>query len=274
MVLEFVFNHLGLLISFLLGSSFTIFFTKWQQHNESKKLRTLYLNWFNNSKEGIYSQLDYLVKYAETLKNGDYATTTYNINNLQLDKLISISDVSLFQAFVFDKKGSTSKNSQRLFKMVSNVNYIVIALSDVKAKFDDTRLDLKNWQEKWNTLIIEFHEDLASYVFSYQENYGDNVERIIDIKKTLKVMEPLSIKSNDFIHTVLEPCEKVLLNQIHLDTNDVFLHKFLSKIQRIKILEIEKKEKLKRTSELMSNYVSQIKKTLEENEENISYFSN
>jgi len=272
-LLGFLWEHLTIFLTFILGSLFTIGYATVQKKRKSKNLRKLYLDWYQLSKESIIHQLEHLKNYISAIQKDFPGTSKLHLSNIRIAELQALKNEEIFQAFVLDYMGNKQRHSKEMFQLTGHVQFLVTSLKEIKFKFENTQTSYKNWLLKWNDEIVMFHKLILEYNLKYQENMGSMVEEIVEIKSGFTGENAINHNTTDIIIKLVKPIEQIIQSHLVYDRNDKFLILITSTTQKLQILEEEKKHIKSTTIKILNHYLDSIDYTLKSADNNVSYFS-
>lgn len=266
-------DHLGILLSFILGAIFTIFYTKYQRKKQSENMRELYLTWYSLSKESIENQLTQLRDYIKQIKQNSLGGSILKLSNLRIEVLLTFEYDKLFQAFVYDRYGKRDENAKQIFLLTGNINYLVIAVEAVKIKFEKSQNHYQDWQSRWNYELKEFHKLMFDYYLQYRGNMGLFVEEVTAIKNSFRDNNhKINIPTEKIINELILPIESVIHSHLVYENNSKLLKAILSRSQELQTLELEKNQLTNSSVEILYDYILSIEEALRSSKKNYTYF--
>lgn len=269
-----IIEHLGVLLSFLLGAIFTITFTRIQRKRQSNNLRKLYLIWFNLSKRNILHQLSLLKSYVGEIQKGNFGGSILKLNILRIEALLTFEYEKLFQAFVHDRHGKQDDNAKQIFELTGNVQYLVVAVEAIKSKFEKSQDHYQDWQSRFNKSLIEFNELLFKYYYKYHNDMGLYVEQIVNIKEVFRGKYSINPPTDKVMSELVIPIENIIHDHLRQENDSQILNDIKRKCQELQILEQEKTQLTMSTVNILSQYITSIEKAIHASEKNVAYFSN
>lgn len=272
-LLDLIIEHLGVLLSFLLGAIFTITFTRIQRKRQSNNLRKLYLIWFNLSKHNILHQLSHLKSYIDEIQKGNFGGSILKLNILRIEALLTFEYEKLFQAFVYDRHGKHDNNAKQIFELTGNVQYLVVAVGAIKSKFEKSQDHYQDWQSRFNNVLIEFHELLFKYYYKYHNDMGLYVGEIAIIKEEFKGKYSINPPTDKVMTELVIPIENIIHDHLRYENDSQILNDIKRKCQELQILEQEKTHLTMSTVNILSQYITSIEKAIHASEKNVDYFS-
>ncbi|MCH7415302.1 hypothetical protein MM213_17510 [Belliella sp. R4-6] len=226
-------EHLGVLLSFLLGATFTIAFTKIQRKRQSTNLRKLYLMWFNLSKNNILNQLSLIKSYVDEIKKGTLGSSILKLNILRIEVLLTFEYEKLFEAFVYDRRGNQDENAKQIFQLTGNVQYLVISVEAIKSKFEKSQDHYQDWQSRFNKDLIDFNELIFNYFTQYRKNMGAFLEGITEIKINFKEKYSINPPTDKVISELVKPIENIIHDHLVYESDSKILKDIKRKCQDV-----------------------------------------
>lgn len=259
-------------LAFFLGLISTLLLNRWNDKNKRKRLKKFYLSWIGFSLESFERQILLLKKHVENIENNEFSKLEFNNN--QINKLSDINNEELFDAFVISNKGDSNLNSKNLHKLGGHIEFLNLAITDIKEKFYDYKNDLKKWNDDWNMTFLEFGNTIESYILNHRKNMGKNAQEISELTRYLRQFNQSNPPSTkQLMDNFVTPSRLIFNDHLNL-SNDSIAKKGKEVSDSLYSLSIQKSDQTQKYIKNISGYCNQFEYTISKIKEIVDYFNN
>lgn len=260
------------ILAFILGLIATGIVSRREEIKKRKRLKDFYLSWIGFSLESLDRQVVLLKDHISELETTEISKLKFNNN--QIEKLNDINNEELFDAFVISNKGVAKLNSDNLHKLGGQIEFLNIALKNIKEKFYDFRIDGKEWNKEWNNSFTEFRDLIMDYGAAQKNNMGKNIDEIWELKERLNSLDPNDpLLSQKVLKEFITPVRLVFAHHLNLD-HDPIAMKGIKVSETLNTLRFKKVYLCKSYIENMKEYCGQLEYTIIKIREILEYFKN
>lgn len=269
---EVLFEILKTFIAFSFGLFSNYLISKRYEVLKRKRIKKFYISWINFSLGSFIKQQDYIRDHINNIRKD--VTSPLLFNNSQFDKLKSINDEELFYTFVIKNKGNQDENSQNFHKLGSNIEYLSVALINIRERFEQFKNENKIWNEEWSVTFLSFQDSLAKYILNHGDSMGANVDNILKVKdKFEKSRTKDQVYTNDLMAELINPIKENLLYHLSFEKNEDITD-LLRIIGNLNYLCMKKDAYFDSYIKILTNYIVQIHETINKIKSIMNYFSN